>query len=310
MHQNNFYSAVGLGSVADDNRKLNKILRLASFSPDFSHEKDADKKGRIYFDRYKYLGAGFGVNVHGYRRTRTNKEGKLVEKHVVMDWGIFALSHEDNPVAHSFVDTDENQLIFCYTEDVQSRNTFEFRVNNMLEMMDYYKQLRDYGDVLAFEENIKSVNMALLMAYATVLLPVDKSMGQDFHQLMEEELQRELLMRARAGDDEAVHCLNQMAIEQEIELGERLAHEDLLSIFEGYFLNMTEKSGIFSILADITEVEELTNEATQEKLYRLTVSITDTKTSVYINQDNLTGLPMVGMRLMGLGMLQGIIKIH
>jgi hypothetical protein len=110
------------------------------------------------------------------------------------------------------------------------------------------------------------------------------------------------------GDIEAEYSLDLMAKEQEIELAERLTREDLLSVFEGYFLNMMEKSGIFSILADILTVEALTNDASGQRLYRLTISITDTQTTVYINQEDLTGLPTPGMRLMGIGLLQGSVN--
>ncbi|MDR2166417.1 MAG: DUF3881 family protein [Clostridiales bacterium] len=305
----NFYRALGLAEIVNDKRKINKILRLASFAPDFSYEKEADKKGRIYFDRYKFLGSGFGVNVHGYRRMRTNKDGQRVEKHVVMDWGIFAMGYEDNVVAASFVDTDEYGIFYCFTEDLHSSNNFEFRVNNILELLDKYRHCADYEAVLDFEADISYVNTAMLMIYATVLLPVDKSHHEEYNQMLEEQIFNELVARARMGDAEAEYSLEQMVFEQEMELGERLAHEDLLSVFEGYFLNLAEQSGIFSILADILSVEEVVNEASNQKLYRLNISITDTKTTVYINQEDLIGMPMVGMRLMGIGLLQGTILL-
>ncbi|MCL2753608.1 MAG: hypothetical protein FWE44_05625, partial [Defluviitaleaceae bacterium] len=79
INPTNFYKSLGLSEIAGNKRKINKILRLASFSPDFSFETAKDKKGRIFFDRYKYIGNGFGVNVIGYRKTRKNKEGQQVE---------------------------------------------------------------------------------------------------------------------------------------------------------------------------------------------------------------------------------------
>jgi hypothetical protein len=254
------------------------------------------------------LGSGFGVSVQGFRSTRLDKEGKRVEKHVVMDWGIFALAAEDIPITNAFLDTDENCLFYCFAEDSTSGNSFEFRLNNTLEFLNNYKKQKNYNDVMSLESRITKANVAMLMSYGTVLLPVDKDAEGCRRQRMEEQMQRELLARARMGDLEAEYNLDLMAKEQEIELAERLSREDLLSVFEGYFLNMIEKSGIFSILADILKVEELTNEASGQKLYRLTISITDTKTTVYISQSDLIGLPTVGMRLMGIGLLQGAVN--
>ncbi|MCL2855632.1 MAG: DUF3881 family protein [Defluviitaleaceae bacterium] len=309
--QGSFYNSIGIGGIVDNKRKINKVLRLASFSPDFLYEREQDKKGRIFFDRYKYLGSGFGVSVKGYRRLRANKEGQLVEKHTITDWGIFAQGYHDNQVENAFVDTDEDQFGFCLAEDAASTNLFEFRINNMMELLDKYKKMRSNAEVTAFEREIKHINMAMLMLYGTVLLPVEKC-GNDnceCQQQADEQAYKELAARARRGDAEAEADFHQMVREQEMELSQRLAEEDLLSVFEGYFLNMVEQSGIFSILADILDVTELTNEATGEKLYRMTISVTDTQTTTYINQSDLLGMPMAGMRLMGIGMLQGDVRV-
>lgn len=305
MRLNDFHKSIGLGSIVSNTRKLNKILRLASFSPDFCFEKAADKKGRIYFDRYKYLGAGFGVSVHGFRRWRVNKEGKNVEKHVVMDWGIFANGHEDTNVSHAFVDTDASRLAYCFAEEVPTGNNFEFKISNSLEILEKYRSLKNHDAVVDFEASINKVNMAMLMIYGTILLPVVKNEEYQDFRMEEEALQKELMARARQGDSEAQQSLHKMAAEQETDLRERLSNEDLLSVFEGYFLNLAEKSGIFSVLADILTVEELTNEASLERVFRLGVSVTDTKVTMYVSDKDLTGMPMVGMRIMGIGMLQG-----
>ena len=309
MRLNDFYRSIGLRGVVENTRKLNKVLRLASFSPDFSYERKKDKKGRIYFDRYKFLGAGFGVSVHGYRHLRTNKEGKRIEKHVVMDWGVFAQGHQDTFVSGTFVDSDADQLLYCFAEDAHSGNNFEFRVNNVLEILDKYQKLSNLNELDSFEDNIQRVNMAMMMVYATVVLPVVKSDENQSFREQEDAIHKELLARARMGDIDAHQDLQNMALEQETDLRERLCHEDLLSVFEGYFLNLVEQSGIFSVLADITAVEELTNEASLERLYRLTVSITDIKITMYVSEADLVGAPTPGMRVMGIGVLQGTVML-
>ena len=305
-HRGSFYSSIGIGSIVENKRKINKVLREVSFAPDFVYEREKDKKGRIFYDRYKYLGSGFGVSVKGYRCTKPNKEGKMVEKHTVTDWAIFAKGSKENIVKNAYVDMDEDEYGFCLAEDKVSANLFEFRINNMMEILDHYKKLSNQEEVNVFEVNINQVNVALLMLYGTVLLPVDKSCECCQGQRDEEEReQKELASKARMGDFEAEAAFYQLAYEQEMELGERLAEEDFLSVFEGYYFNMVEQSGIFTILGDILDVEELTNHATNEQIYRLTLSITDTYTTAYINKKDLLGFPTAGMRLMGVGMLQG-----
>jgi len=309
LRLSDFYRSVGLSDIVNNKRKMNKVLRLASFSPDFCFESKKDKKGRIYFDRYKFLGAGFGVSVHGFRRFRTNKEGKTIEKHVVNDWGVFAQGHWDSKIAHAFIDMDADQLQYCFAEDSDSGNAFEFRINNGLEVMEKFAKQPNYDAVIDFEEGLARANVAMLMIFGTVLLPVLKDEEHQDFRAAEEAIQRELLELARAGDETAEQSLFQMATEQEADLRERLEREDLLSVFEGYFLNLVEQSGIFSILADILAVEELVNEASLERIYRISASITGTKLTLYVGEKDLTGVPIVGMRIMGIGLLQGAVGL-
>lgn len=310
MRQNDFYKSLGMTDVVTDKRKMNKILRLASFEPDFLYEREIDKKGRIYFDRYKYLGSGFGVSVQGYRHLRKNKEGQKVEKHVVLDWGIFAEGHQDSVVTNVFMDTDGDQDAYCFVEDAVSGNALEFRVNNQLEMLDKYLAQPHQDAVDEFESNIGKINAAMLLIFGTILLPVVKSEEGLVHRAQQEAIQRDLTSRARQGDIEAEENLFEIAKKRELDLRERLAHEDLLSVFEGYFLNLIEQSGIFSILADIHDVEEITNEASEKKLYRMTISVTNIKMTLYVNVDDVVGMPMEGMRIMGMGMMQGTILLQ
>ena len=310
MRQNDFIKALGLASIVTNKRKMNKVLRLASFEPDFLYERKIDKKGRIYYDRYKYLGSGFGISVQGYRHMRKNKEGQKVEKHVVLDWGMFAEGHQDNAVNHAFVDTDSEQTAYCFVEDASSGNALEFRVNNALEMLDKYKALPHYDNVRDFEDGITKINAAMLMICGTILLPVVKNEQGIVFRAEQEAMHRDLMNRAREGDTEAEENLYEIARKRELDLRERLAHEDLLSVFEGYFLNLIEQSGIFSILADIHDVEEITNEASEEKLFRLTVSVTGIKMTLYVNTEDVVGMPMEGMRIMGMGQMQGTVLLQ
>jgi len=236
---------------------------------------------------------------------RVNKEGNKVEKHVVLGWGMFAEGHEDSVIANVFIDMDSEQLPYCFAEDIASCNAFEFRTNNILEIVDRYRNLEDYDDVQDFEADITKANVAMLMTFGTILLPVQKNDTTTNFRAQEEAIMRDLVSRARSGDIEAEEDLHKMAKKQETDLRERLTQEDLLSVFEGYFLNLIEQSGLFSILADIHDVDEITNEASREKLYRLSVSVTGIKMTLYVNQEDIVGMPMQGMRIMGMGLLQG-----
>jgi len=303
----NFYRPLGLQDIVTKKCEIDKILRLASFEPDFKYEKKADKKGRVYFDRYKFLGKGFGVNVHGFRMMDTNEQGEEIERFEISDWGIFAKGHADTVASHALVDCDDSGMFYLFAEDLASKNTFELRVNNALELLDRYSDLRSLDHVLDYEQTLSEVDMALLMTEGTVLLPVEKSPQQQFLQSVEDQIRKELIEKSRAGDAAAELVLAQMAQHSGAILGERLGNEDLLTVLDGYFLNMEEQTGVFYVLGDIKTVDEITNAATDEKLYCMNISATETMVTVYINQKDLMGLPTAGMRLMGVGLLQGFV---
>jgi len=57
-------------------------------------------------------------------------------------------------------------------------------------------------------------------------------------------------------------------------------------------------------------VDEVTNEASEEKLYRLTVSVTGIRMTLYVNAEDVVGMPLEGMRIMGMGQMQGTILLQ
>ena len=301
----NFFAPIGLASVAENKHELDKILRMCSFAPDFLYEKEQDKRGRTYFDRYKYLGDGFGVNVHGYRYTRTNNEGKKIEKHIVLDWGIFAFGESDTPINGCFIDCCADQRMYCVAKELIDDRNIEFRANNSLELLDKYKALENLATVEHFEDDVKSVNIALLMSYGTVLLPVEKTIGDDMENEIEEIMRRQLRNEALAGDLEAELVLEHLELEKEIELSERLKEEDMFSVFESYLVNTQEHTGVFAVLLDILSVQEITNKTTKEKILRINAATGNAKVTTYINKSSLIGLPTPGMRIAGMGILQG-----
>jgi len=298
-----FLAALGMGSIISDKRMLDKALRLSAFSPDFCFEDAEDKKGRVFFARYKFLGRGFGCWVGGHRRKRRNKEGQDVEKYIVMEWGVFANAAADSIVSGVFVDVDFDNNAFCFALDEGSGNHIEFRVNNALELMTKYRVARDYDDMLDFERGIALANVSMLMAFATVLLPVEHSRKSRTTRV-HDDIPHDITER----DSDSMSFYENYE-QQETDLRGRLANEDMLSVFEGFFLNLIEQSGIFSVLAEILHVDEIINELSQEKILRLDVDITGIKLSMYVNEKDLIGAPSEGMRVMGVGMAQGFVKL-
>jgi hypothetical protein len=124
----------------------------------------------------------------------------------------------------------------------------------------------------------------------------------------ENEMRRSLLNSLRSGDESAEQKLFDHSVEIASAVRERLKTEDVLSVFEGYCLPYGTTDGTFALLGDILEMDELSNPLTDEAVYGLTLDVTGVMIRLMINQSDVVGLPMAGMRFMGICDLQGSIQ--
>jgi hypothetical protein len=81
--------------------------------------------------------------------------------------------------------------------------------------------------------------------------------------------------------------------------------EDLYTIVESCFMPYGVECDQYSIIGEITEVDELENCITGEMIYSLTVKCNGLNFQVCINQKDLIGLPAPGRRFKGSVWMQG-----
>lgn len=290
-----FLSAIGLSSLIDKKIKFNRMLKDASAFSDLRFQSKGGKAGHTLAESYKSLGDGFGVVVYSDNYNKLNRKGEKQRRMDINGWSLFARSDKPIKVTDFDIDTEEDGWQYAFCEDEETGNLFEFKMNNMLE---YHKRSKK-------GESVTSVNVAMLALLGTVILPVYKDEYTQGYRDEENKMQRELLERARSGDNQAEETLSKNASKMAQTVWERMQNEDILSIFEGYFLLIGNHSGNFSVLADIEQVEHLKNNMTNEKVVKLLLNITGTRLNLFINAKDLVGMPMVGMRFMGIGTLQG-----
>lgn len=288
-------SAIGLSSIIDRKIKFNRMLRDAFISPDYNSKLRNAQAGRTQVESYKSLGDGFGVIVYGERYIKVNRQGEKNQQSDIKGWGLFALSDDPIEIADFYVDCEDEGREYAFCEDKITGNLFEFKINNLLE----YKKRSKKG------EAVSSVNIAMLALFGTIILPVYKDEYTNEYRNEENRMHRELLEKARSGDNTAEEALNRKASKIAETVWERMKNEDILSIFEGYFLLIGNHSPSFSVLADIEKVEHLTNDLTNENVVKLLLDISGTKLNLFVNEKDLVGMPIAGMRFMGVGMLQG-----
>ena len=91
------------------------------------------------------------------------------------------------------------------------------------------------------------------------------------------------------------------------QISKRIKKEDVFSIVTTSFMPYGIESDQYSILAEIKEVEEMTNPLTEEKIYVMEVECNSLQFRVVINQKDLLGEPAVGRRFKGSIWMQGAV---
>ncbi len=86
--------------------------------------------------------------------------------------------------------------------------------------------------------------------------------------------------------------------------------EDLYTIVESCFMPYGVECDQYSIIGEITEVEEVENRFTGEMIYSLTVKCNGLVFQVCINEKDLVGLPAPGRRFKGSVWMQGNVAFH
>lgn len=116
---------------------------------------------------------------------------------------------------------------------------------------------------------------------------------------------RKLLAKAKMGDMEAYENLTIDDMDTYSLIQKRIKDEDILTIVETYFMPYGIDNEQYSILGIITNIEEITNEFSEEIVYNLSILCNDIRLNVAINAYDLQGEPKVGRRFKGIIWLQG-----
>jgi hypothetical protein len=157
---------------------------------------------------------------------------------------------------------------------------------------------------------INGVNLAVFAVEGTVILPIEKDVEDENADLAEEMIREELLKEAREGNEDAIDALEEEALEATRVLRERLKKEDLLTILEGFFIPVGEEEDIYSVLGTIEESKKLVNRVTKEHVWRIKLHCMNMSFDVFLNDKDLVGKPMKGMRFKGTTWVHGIINFE
>lgn len=278
--------AIGLSSIEKNTKRKSELLKLVKNDP---------HKSYFYFDgmdkiaeNYYYIGENYGIVAYG----KILEDGSFK----MTKWHSFVHSLQTNEITDVMFDKIRgNQFVFA--EEHKAGNRLEFALTNMCQYYDY----------MAADKYIPkfNANIAGLSSEGNVIFPVAKNEKTRKIRRKEEKRHNELINLLRKGDEMAETKLMEHSQAIAHNARERLKKEDVLSVFESYFFPYGNREGIFAILGDILDVNEVVNPFTNETVYDLFISATNTKFNVFINKIDLTGVPSAGMRFRGRCQLRG-----
>lgn len=116
---------------------------------------------------------------------------------------------------------------------------------------------------------------------------------------------RNLIAKAKSGDMDALENLTLDDMDTYSLITKRIKDEDLLTVVETYFMPYGIDNEHYSILGIIENIEQITNEFSDEMVYNLSILCNDVKLNVAINAIDLQGEPKIGRRFKGIIWLQG-----
>ncbi|NMA84063.1 MAG: DUF3881 family protein [Epulopiscium sp.] len=286
MDSHSYLSAVGFRKYKGT-KEWNRLITQVIEEP--TEKYIAEEKGeKIAFEYYKAYAERVGLIVRG---TLDEKEQILVKTFDPIIESKYMMD-----VLEVEVMEEEEDIHYAYCEEEKTGTEIVFHLQNVL----------DYHDVEELEHTtIEGVKIVGLGIEGKIVLPVEKDEVESAIDAEEEEWYWELVKRAREGDEEAAELLDIEAEETADMIEERLQYEDFLTIVEGYFLPFKDIDTTYSILGMIKEIEEIINRETGEKLYWLYIDCMGMPFELCINEQDLTGIPLVGMRFIGLCWVQG-----
>lgn len=155
---------------------------------------------------------------------------------------------------------------------------------------------------------VESVNLTGLAMEGKVLLPLYKTRKQIEMARVASKDRNTLLEAAKNGDEEAMETLTIEDIDMYSQISRRVMKEDIYSIVDSCFMPCGIECDQYSVIGEITHIEEKENRITGEVVYDLTLDCNDMVFHVGVAKKDLTGEPRVGRRFKGQIWMQGTAK--
>ena len=186
-------------------------------------------------------------------------------------------------------------------EDVRMGVSIIFYLQNMIP---YIKALR--SDMLPMEGT--TLSLSALSNDGIILMPLQKTAKDLVTNHQANNSRAKLVKAARNGDEDAIESLTMHDMDTYTTIAQRLHQDDVFTLVDTYFMPYGVECDQYSILGEIIDVEEVTNNITGEELYHMNVICNDIQMQLVVNKKDVFGEPAAGRRYKGNIWLQGRIN--
>lgn len=114
-----------------------------------------------------------------------------------------------------------------------------------------------------------------------------------------------LIEAARQGNEEALETLTLGDIDIYSSISRKIKKSDVYTIVDTYFMPYGVETDLYSVLAEIASLKEVTNTVSGEEVYQMLLMCNGIPIDICINKKDLFGEPEVGRRFKGSVWLQG-----
>jgi len=153
-----------------------------------------------------------------------------------------------------------------------------------------------------------SLTLSGLSVSGSIMMPILKDEQQKQRVKKNSATRSSLMAAAKKGDEEAIETLTLEDMDMYSTISRKIQKEDVFSLVDTYFMPYGVECDQYSVLGEIVDMHQVTNDVTGESIYVLTICCNELTFDVCINIIDLFGEPQIGRRFKGVIWLQGFIN--
>ncbi|MCR4908428.1 MAG: DUF3881 family protein [Lachnospiraceae bacterium] len=194
-------------------------------------------------------------------------------------------------------------------DDLKVGVSLIFYLINRMDYMRFRMKDPDYGYDDYRLPDKTTVNLSGLALSGSIMLPIRKDPEQVQTVKARERDRKELLVAARAGDEDAIESLTLEDIDTYSVISRRIRNEDVFTLVDSYFMPYGIECDQYSVLGEIVKYRTVMNELTNELVYIITLNCNDLIFDICINRKDLLGEPKLNRRFKGTVWMQGFLSL-